>query len=243
MEIKMIKNLCEKKLGIAEKDLFSDMELRDFLDDDLDQVELSDELYESFKRELKGKKYYVGSERELWKFFQHICTIYNVNMDDADKYGALTYFEKVVELVDTLEISDITSLSFEQLNQLLDADTDKEVLTVYNKILKNRKLLTNDQFSLFKDMVKSAKTKYSASELKKVFDHLCTIYNENTVLQDNVNRDEFLKTFSHLSSKKVLSMRMIEIIEMFKIQVNVENINEARLLVNDLNSNGVCLDY
>ena len=73
-------------------------------------------------------------------------------------------------------------------------------------------------------------------ELKKVFDHLCTIYNENTVLQDNVNRDEFLKTFSHLSSKKVLSMRMIEIIEMFKIQVNIENINEARLLVNDLNS-------
>ncbi len=36
MEIKMIKNLCEKKLGDAEKDLFSVMELRDFLDDDLD---------------------------------------------------------------------------------------------------------------------------------------------------------------------------------------------------------------
>ena len=175
MEIKLIKNLCEKKLGNAEKDLFSDMEMRDFLDDDLDQIDLSDELFESFKGELKKKKYYVSNARELWKFFQHICTIYNVNMDDTDKYGALTYLEKVVDLVDSIEISDITSLSFEQLNQLLDANTDKEVLTVYNKILKNRKLLTNDQFSLFKEMVKSSKQKYNASELKKVFNHLCTI--------------------------------------------------------------------
>ena len=68
MEIKMIKNICEKKLGIAEKDLFSDMELRDFLDDDLDQVELSDELYESFKR-VKRKKILRGKRKGTMEVF------------------------------------------------------------------------------------------------------------------------------------------------------------------------------
>lgn len=235
----LLNNNNEKKL---EMDFFSNMELRDLVDDSDDQIIITEELYEAFKTSSNDKKYYVGSEKKICDLFKHICCIYNDAMDNLDKYGALTYLEKVVDLMDTIEISDITELSFEQLNQLLDADDDREVLKTYNTILKNRHILTNEQFPLFKELLKNTKAKVNTSEAKKVYNHICTIYNENTILQDNVNRDEFLRAFSQLSTKKILSMRMIEIIEMFKIQVNFENINESRLLVNDLSSNKVCLN-
>lgn len=239
MHLKNLLNNNEKEL---EMDLFSNMELRDLIDDGDDQILITEELYEAFKSSSKDKKYYLESEKRMCDLFKHICCIYNDAMDELDKYGALTYLERVVDLMDVIEVSDITDVSFEQLNQLLDANDDKEVLSIYNTILKNRQMLTNAQFPLFKELLKNTKAKVNLSEATKVYNHICTIYNENTILQDNVDRNEFLRAFSQLSFKKILSMRMIEIIEMFKIQVNFENINEARLLVNDLNSNGVCLN-
>lgn len=85
-------------------------------------------------------------------------------------------------------------------------------------------------------MLQNTKSKkINMKEATKVYNFISSIYNENPILQDNVNYLNYLETFSKISLKTILSMRMYEILDIFKINnISYENINEEKKLINDL---------
>ena len=93
-------------------------------------------------------------------------------------------------------------------------------------------------------MLKNTKSeKIDTKEAKNVYNYLLTLYNNNTILQDNINYIDYLETFSKLSMKAILSMRMCDILEIFNIHnINYENINEEKKLINDLTVTNIGLN-
>ena len=77
----------------------------------------------------------------------------------------------------------------------------------------------------------------------KSFSTFCLYKGNNTILQDNINYIDYLETFSKLSMKAILSMRMCDILEIFNIHnINYENINEEKKLINDLTVTNIGLN-
>ena len=75
-------------------------------------------------------------------------------------------------------------------------------------------------------------------EAKEVYKYISYIYNENTILQDNIDYMKYLETFAKINIKSIFNMRMYQILELFKIEnINYENINEQKKLINDLTYN------
>ena len=66
-------------------------------------------------------------------------------------------------------------------------------------------------------MLEDERVKMKKSEMVKYFDYIAQLYNSDVVLQDNVTREEYLRAFSKISLKKALSMRMIEIYDLFYV--------------------------
>ena len=48
--------------------------------------------------------------------------MYNDTIQSTDKFGALTYLQRIANLLDYLEISNIMELSIEQLNKILEIE-------------------------------------------------------------------------------------------------------------------------
>ena len=87
-------------------------------------------------------------------------------------------------------------------------------------------------------MLKNTKSKIDTEEAKEVYKYISYIYNENTILQDNVDYMKYLETFAKINIKSIFNMRMYQILELFKIEnINYENINEQKKLINDLTYN------
>ena len=87
-------------------------------------------------------------------------------------------------------------------------------------------------------MLKNTKSKIDTKEAKEVYKYISYIYNENTILQDNVDYMKYLETFAKINIKSIFNMRMYQILELFKIEnINYENINEQKKLINDLTYN------
>ena len=77
--------------------------------------------------------------------------------------------------------------------------------------------------------------KIRTKESKKVYNYISAIYNTNPILQDNVNYMDYLESFSKINIRTILSLRMYDILELFKIHnINYENVNEEKKLINDL---------
>ncbi len=193
----------------------SKFDMRDLVDDDEYQINADIVLKRSFILNSKGKKYF--NEKEMDGFFDNIVEKYNSDLESTNKYGALTYLQKVIGLLDYIKIESIKCLSLETLNQLLDAKDEVEILTTYNEILENRHYIQKIHMKTFKEMLEDERVKMKKSEMVKYFDYIAQLYNSDVVLQDNVTREEYLRAFSKISLKKALSMRMIEIYDLFYV--------------------------
>ena len=177
----------------------SKFDMRDLVDDDEYQINADIVLKRSFILNSKGKKYF--NEKEMDGFFDNIVEKYNSDLESTNKYGALTYLQKVIGLLDYIKIESIKCLSLETLNQLLDAKDEVEILTTYNEILENRHYIQKIHMKAFKEMLEDERVKMKKSEMVKYFDYIAQLYNSDVVLQDNVTREEYLRAFSKISLK------------------------------------------
>lgn len=218
--------------GRTEVTPLADLELSDLIDDDSTQIVNSLTLCAAFISSSNRKKYY--DEKKIEGLFKYVVYLYNCSFQEQDKYGALSYLTRISNLLDYIPISGITELSFEQLNELLDQENGDNIINCYSTIKRSRHLLTSKEYSIFEDKLRNTKVKVRVKEAKKVYDYISQIYNNNTILQDNINYKDYLDAFSKVNLKYALSMRMYQIIDMFNIKINYENINEEKKLVNDL---------
>lgn len=242
-------NNCENRGGLfplfggVSSNKLSNLELSDLLEDECDQIIISPELFNAFVNYSKGKKNF--DRKKTYSLFKYVVYLYNDTLQATSKYGNLTYLTRISNLLEYLEIQDIVELSMEQLNMLLDLENDgTSIVTTYNSIKEKRHLLTEREFYFFVDMLRGVKSeKVDTKELRKVYVYIARIYNENPIIQDNVNYMDYLETFSKSNIQSITSLRMCQILELLKIQdINYENVNENKKLVNDLTESGIRLN-
>ena len=231
MKKKNFKNRLLKSMGGTEEQELMGLEMKDLIDDDCDQIIISTALFKAFVQSSKTRKNYDADK--IKPLFKYVVYLYNDTIQVTEKYGGLTYLEKICECLDYLTISNLTELSLEQLNLVLDC-TDGNILDIYMNIKENRHTLDKKDFVIYSEMLKD-NGNFKAKNAKKTYAYLQTIYNENTIFQDNVNYITFLKNMAKLNQESILSMRMYQFLEMFNLyNINHENVNEAKGLVNDL---------
>lgn len=233
MKKKNFKNRLLKSMGGTEKTQLIGLDLNELIDDDSDQIIISTALFNAFIKSSKTRKNYDADK--IKHLFKYVVYLYNDTIQVTEKYGGLTYLEKICECLDYLTISNITELSLEQLNLLLD-NTDGNIFDIYMSIKEKRHTLDKKDFTIYSEMLKD-NGNFKAKTAKKTFAYLQAIYNDNTILQDNVNYITFLKNMAKLNQESILSMRMYQFLEMFNLfNINHENVNEEKGLVNDLSS-------
>ena len=237
-----LKEIGFKDVNIESTDSLTNLKLVDLLDNEDEQIVLSKELFNAFVTASEGKKNY--SDKKIYDLFKNVVFLYNDTIQSTDKFGALTYLQKIADLLDYLEVSNIMELSIEQLNKLLEIEDVNLIQKTYENIKTSRYKLTSKEFNIFMKMLKDSKSnKIDVQEAKNVYKYISNIYNENPILQDNINHIEYLEKFSKINIKTILSMRMYQILEVFEIQnIVYENINEEKKLVNDLTTNTTCFD-
>lgn len=220
-----------------ENDLFN-FSLEDLLIDECEQIIISDELFMAFNKRSKGKKYY---NKKIYSLFKYVVYIYNETNDWTNQFGALTYLTKISDVLDYLEISSIMELSISQINMILDLENGKDIQKEYDTIINRRHKLTNEEFRIFTEMLKNNTFgKVNKKDAKESYNYISTIYNNNPILQDNVGYLEFLDVFAKTNLKNITSLRMIQILDMFNIDnINYDNVNESKMLVNDLTNIGL----
>lgn len=225
------KNRLLKSMGRTAEVQLVGLEMRELIDDDYDQIIISPALLNAFISSSKNKKNFDADN--IKHLFKYVVFLYNDTIQVTEKYGGLTYLEKVCECLDYLTIPNIMELSLEQLNLILD-NTDDNILRIYLNIKNKRHTLDKRDFELYSECLKD-NNNFKASVAKKTYSYLQTIYNENTILQDNVDYVTFLKTMATLNQEGILSMRMYQFLEKFDLHnINHENVNESKGLVNDL---------
>lgn len=231
MRKKIFKNRLLKSMGGTEDSKLIGLEMKELLDDDSDQIIISAALFNAFIESSKSRKNYDADN--IKHLFKYVVYLYNDTMQVTEKYGGLTYLEKICESLDYLTISNLMELSLEQLNLVLD-NTDGNILDIYMGIKEKRHTLDKEDFAIYSVMLKD-NNNFKASIAKKAYSYLQAVYNENTILQDNVDYISFLKNMAAINQEDILSMRMYQFLEMFNLyNINHENVNETKGLVNDL---------
>ena len=110
----------------------------------------------------------------------------------------------------------------------------------YLSIKNARHTLTNNESNVFCYILKNNNSYVNVSDAKKRYNYIKNIYNNNTILQDNISYLAFLKEFAKYNYENIVKLRMFEILDIFNLHdVNFENINESKKLINDYN-NSVC---
>ena len=193
----------------------SKLDMCGLIDDEQFSITTDMVMMEKFDAEAQGKKFY--NEKAIKKFFRKIAETYNMELDTTKKYGALTHLKKVVNLLDYLSMGEIESLSLETLNILLDAESGNEILSTYRNILESRKQITNEHLRKFVEMLEDERVKLKKSEVNRYFNYISSLYNADTVLQDNVSIENYLRAFAKISLEKALKMRFSEIYDLFYI--------------------------
>lgn len=218
-------------------DLFN-FSLEDLLVDECEQIIISDELFMAFNKRSKGKKYY---SKKIYSLFEYVVYLYNDTNDWTNQFGALTYLTKISNVLDYLEISSIMELSIDQINMILDLENGEDIKKEYATIVNKRHKLTNEEFRIYFEMLKNNTfSKVNKKDAKKSYEYISSIYNNNPILQDNVGYLEFLDTFAKVDLKNITSLRMFQILDMFNIDnINYDNVNESKMLVNDLTKLGL----
>ena len=110
----------------------------------------------------------------------------------------------------------------------------------YLSIKNARHTLTNNELNIFCYILKNNNNYVSLSDAKKRYNYIKSIYNNNSILQDNVRYLSFLKELAKYDYDTTINLRMYKILDIFNLHdVNFENINESKKLINDYN-NSVC---
>lgn len=220
-----------------ENDLFN-FSLEDLLIDECEQIIISDELFMAFAKRSKGKKYY---SKKIYSLFKYVVYLYNDTNDWTNQFGALTYLTRISNVLDYLEISSIMELSIDQINMILDLENGEDIQKEYATIVSKRHTLTNEEFRIYVEMLKNNTFgKVNKKDAKETYEYISSIYNNNPILQDNVGYLEFLDAFAKTNLKNITSLRMIQILDMFNIDnINYDNVNESKMLVNDLTNIGL----
>lgn len=228
-----LNRLQSKSIGGTNNNELLNLEMRYLIDDDVNQIIMSPALFNAFKNSSKNKKNY--NESSIKNLFKYVVLLYNDTIQENDKYGGLTYLEKISDCLDYLTIENITELSLGQINLLLDCENVKDVVKVYQKILTGRHSLDmKSDYKLYKELLKN-NGNFDSKLSKKVYTYISTLYNDNTILQDNVDYHSFLGKIATLNQENILSMRMYQFLDMFNLyNINHEAVNEARGLINDL---------
>ena len=228
-----LNRLQSKSIGGTNNNELLNLEMRYLIDDDVNQIIMSPALFNAFKNSSKNKKNY--NESSIKNLFNYVVLLYNDTIQENDKYGGLTYLEKISDCLDYLTIENITELSLGQINLLLDCENVKDVVKVYQKILTGRHSLDmKSDYKLYKELLKN-NGNFDSKLSKKVYTYISTLYNDNTILQDNVDYHSFLGKMATLNQENILSMRMYQFLDMFNLyNINHEAVNEARGLINDL---------
>ncbi len=228
-----LNRLQSKSIGGTNNNELLNLEMRYLIDDDVNQIIMSPALFNAFKNSSKNKKNY--NESSIKNLFKYVVLLYNDTIQENDKYGGLTYLEKISDCLDYLTIENITELSLGQINLLLDCENVKDVVKVYQKILTGRHSLDmKSDYKLYKELLKN-NGNFDSKLSKKVYTYISTLYNDNTILQDNVDYHSFLGKMATLNQENILSMRMYQFLDMFNLyNINHEAVNEARGLINDL---------
>ncbi len=113
----------------------------------------------------------------------------------------------------------------------------KKIRKAYLNIQNSRHNLTNKEFHIFCYALRNNNSYINISDAKKRYKYLKSIYNNNTILQDNVSYLLFLKELSKYSFDNMIKLRMYQILNIFNLNdVNYENINEEKRLINDYNN-------
>ena len=218
-----LNRLQSKSIGGTNNNELLNLEMRYLIDDDVNQIIMSPALFNAFKNSSKNKKNY--NESSIKNLFKYVVLLYNDTIQENDKYGGLTYLEKISDCLDYLTIENITELSLGQINLLLDCENVKDVVKVYQKILTGRHSLDmKSDYKLYKELLKN-NGNFDSKLSKKVYTYISTLYNDNS----------FLGKMATLNQENILSMRMYQFLDMFNLyNINHEAVNEARGLINDL---------
>lgn len=233
--MKKINIKTEKNNDMENLGNFPLCDLQDLLADDQDQIVNSGVLFNAFNKEASGKINY--NPKDVEKLYAYSICLYNDTIEVFDKMDALSYMKGIVNCLDYLTASNLMELSLEQLNQVLESTDGESIKLCYMKIKNNRHLITEKDFNLYREMLKNNHNRMTNKE--NVFSYIANIYNCNTILQDNVGYREYLSCISRFSKESILSMRMIDFLNVFNIQnINYETINESKMLINDIE--GLC---
>ena len=107
----------------------------------------------------------------------------------------------------------------------------------YLSIKNARHTLTNNELNIFCYILKNNNNYVSLSDAKKRYNYIKSIYNNNSILQDNVSYLSFLKELEKYDYDTTINLRMYKILDIFNLHdVNFENINESKKLINDYNN-------
>ena len=107
----------------------------------------------------------------------------------------------------------------------------------YLSIKNARHTLTNNELNIFCYILKNNNNYVNLSDAKKRYNYIKSIYNNNSILQDNVSYLSFLKELAKYDYDTTINLRMYKILDIFNLHdVNFENINESKKLINDYNT-------
>lgn len=210
----------------------NDIKLSDLMCNEIEEIIMSEELYAAFDAESKTKRNY--SKHMVKYLYKYVICLYNCGIvESADQLDSLTYLERIVEALETLKPKNLLELSLDPLNDVLDSSNSAEMYEKYKNIEKNRCKITSDHYTVFREMLKENHNTYKGKH--DVFNYVREIYNNNKILQDNVDYLKYLSGMAKLTQSKIYNMRMVDILDMYNVRnVNFETINESKKIINDL---------
>ena len=126
-----LKEIGFQDVKIESTDSLTNLSLVDLLDDEDEQIILSKELFNAFIIASRGKKNY--NDKKIYDLFKNVVFLYNDTIQSTDKFGAITYLQRIANLLDYLEISNIMELSIEQLNKKIGVDIPKGLVGIKDR--------------------------------------------------------------------------------------------------------------
>ena len=114
----------------------------------------------------------------------------------------------------------------------------------YLSIKNARHTLTNNEFNVFCYILKNNNSYVNVSDAKKRYNYIKNIYNNNTILQDNISYLAFLKEFAKYNYENIVKLRMFEILDIFNVDYNfykvktnidsISSVSDTEIITNEI---------
>jgi len=178
---------------------------------------------------------------KLRQLLEYVVFLYNDEITDSEKFGALTYLLKICHSLDTLKPSQIMNLDLQQLQDVLSTNNKALMLKKYTYIRNQRQLISKQQYSRFVKLASSKK--YFVKELSEdLFKYCSSIYNSNSILQDNLTPSKYLikitDKLNNMTCKQLMTLRMHQILNILDISTTQNTISIDSTLKEILRNQG-----